>query len=77
MIAKCPVLWVSKLQTETALSTMMAEYIALSVAIRDLIPIFKALALEVGNFIRLDNSKLAKVKRQESIMLLPKTPMVL
>jgi hypothetical protein len=29
-IAKCPVLWVSKLQTETALSTMMAEYAALS-----------------------------------------------
>jgi hypothetical protein len=60
MIGKCPVLWVSKLQTETVLSTMMAEYIALSMAMRDLIPI-KALALEVGNFMGLDNSKLATV----------------
>jgi hypothetical protein len=61
MIAKYPVLLVSKLQTETALSTMMVEYIALSTAMRDLIPIKKALALEVGNFMGLDDSKLAMV----------------
>jgi hypothetical protein len=36
-IAKCPVLWVSRLQTETAFSTMHAEYIALSTAMRDLL----------------------------------------
>ena len=38
MYASCPILWVSKLQTEIALSTTEAEYIALSQAMRDLIP---------------------------------------
>jgi hypothetical protein len=35
----CPLLWGSRLQTETALSTMEAEYIALSQSMRELIPI--------------------------------------
>jgi hypothetical protein len=34
-----PLLWVSKLQTQVALSTMEAEYVALSQSMRDLIPI--------------------------------------
>jgi hypothetical protein len=34
-----PLLWVSKMQTQVALSTMEAEYIALSQSMRDLIPI--------------------------------------
>jgi hypothetical protein len=38
-LANCPLLWVSKLQTEIALSTMEAEYIALSQSMRDLIPV--------------------------------------
>jgi hypothetical protein len=38
LFASCPLLWVSKLQTEVALSTAEAEYIALSQAMRDLIP---------------------------------------
>ena len=33
-----PVIWASKLQTEVALSTMEAEYIALSTAMRALLP---------------------------------------
>ena len=37
--AGCPVLWQSKLQTETALSTMEAEIIALSACCRELFPI--------------------------------------
>ena len=37
--ANCPVLWVSKLQTETALSTMEAEIISLSHSCRELFPI--------------------------------------
>jgi hypothetical protein len=37
--ANCPVLWISKLQTEIALSTTEVEYIALSQAMRDLIPL--------------------------------------
>ena len=35
----CPLLWSSKMQTQIALSTMEAEYIALSHAMRDLIAI--------------------------------------
>jgi hypothetical protein len=35
----CPVVWVSKLQSEISLSTVEAEYIALSQSMRDLIPL--------------------------------------
>jgi hypothetical protein len=38
MYAGCPVTWASKLQTEIALSTTEAEYIALSSAMREVIP---------------------------------------
>jgi hypothetical protein len=34
----CLVLWISKLQTEIALSTMEAEYVALSASCHDLFP---------------------------------------
>ncbi len=37
--ANCPLIWCSKLQTEIALSTAEAEYIAMSHALRDTIPI--------------------------------------
>jgi hypothetical protein len=54
LLSKCPLLWSSKLQTEIACSTMDAEFIALSTAMRDLIParhilqaIGKALSLPV------------------------------
>ena len=47
MFANCPILWVSKLQTEVALSTTEAEYIALSQAMRDVIP-FMHLVEELG-----------------------------
>ena len=36
----CPLLWVLRLQTQIALSTMEAKYIALSQSIRDVIPIW-------------------------------------
>ncbi len=56
--ASCPVLWSSKLQTEVALSTTEAEYIALSQSTRDLIPmrhllheLSKATKLIVGSTI--------------------------
>ena len=39
--AGCPVTWASKLQTLTALSTTEAEYIALSTACRELIPMLE------------------------------------
>jgi hypothetical protein len=34
-----PILWVSKMETQIALSTLEAEYIALSQSMRDLIPV--------------------------------------
>ena len=39
----CSLLWASKLQTEVALSTMEAEYVALSQSLRDLIPMRRIL----------------------------------
>ena len=54
-VADCPVLWQSKLQTETALSTMEAEIVALAQSCRELFPIMDmvsllgpAVGLEVG-----------------------------
>ena len=38
MYAGCPLVWASKLQTEVALSTAESEYIALSTALREVIP---------------------------------------
>jgi hypothetical protein len=37
--AGCPVIWASKLQTQVALSTTEAEYIALSQSLQDVLPI--------------------------------------
>ena len=51
--ADCPILWVSKLQTEIALSTLHAEYVALSQSLRDLLPI-KNLIGEVMKHFNLD-----------------------
>ena len=36
--AGCPIIWLSKLQTESSLSTTESEFIAFSQAMRDLIP---------------------------------------
>ena len=38
-LARCPLLWVSKLQSETSVTTMMSEYVALSSAMRDMLPL--------------------------------------
>ncbi len=40
-VANCPVMWQSKLQTETALSAMEAEIVAISHCARELIPIMQ------------------------------------
>jgi hypothetical protein len=47
--AKCPIIFASRLQTQVALSTTEAEYIALSMALRDVIPIMELLE-EVRNY---------------------------
>ena len=46
-IGGCPLTWTSKLQTEIALSTMEAEYIALSQSMRELLPL-RALVKEMA-----------------------------
>ena len=50
-IADCPVIWQSKLQATIALSTMEAEYMALSMAMKSVIPFqetVRATALAIG-----------------------------
>eukprot|EP00978_Attheya_sp_CCMP212_P002524 scaffold5126_cov29-Attheya_sp.AAC.3 len=39
----CPILWRSKLQTQVALSTTEAEYVALSQSLRELLPVMRLL----------------------------------
>ena len=47
VITNCPIYWSSKLQTEIALSTAEAEYIALSQSLREVIPLM-TLMLEIN-----------------------------
>jgi hypothetical protein len=79
-IAKCPVVWVSRLQTKTAFPTMMAEYIALSTAMQDLIP-FKRIAEEVCIHMGLSEDKLVTIRTKTVVhednngaMILAKLP---
>ena len=51
--ANCPLLWVSKLQREIALSTLHSEYVALSHSVRALLPL-KSLIKEVIYNLRID-----------------------
>jgi hypothetical protein len=55
-LGNCPLIWVSKLQTEVALSTTEAEYIALSQSMQDLIPM-RRLLQETGSALNLDFSQ--------------------
>ena len=55
-LGSCPLIWVSKLQTEVALSTTEAEYIALSQSLRDLIPMRRLLE-EAGKGLSIDLGK--------------------
>jgi hypothetical protein len=41
LYAGCPIIWASKLQSQTALSTTEAEYIAMSMSLCDVIPIME------------------------------------
>ena len=60
--SKCPTLWVSKIQTEIALSTIHAEYVAISQSLRDLL-LFKALDEETLKEIGLNTKKLKVVTK--------------
>ena len=55
--SNCPLLWVSKLQTEIALYTLHSEYVALSHSIRALLPL-KSLIKEVIYNLGIDSEKL-------------------
>ena len=55
--AGCPLLFVSKIQTEVALSTLHAEYVTLSQSLRDLLPL-KSLITEVLSRLKIDTSKM-------------------
>ena len=63
-LAGCPLTWVSKLQTETSVSTMMAEYVALSHAMREMLPL-KRVVKEVAGI--LTDSKQVKVVAKSDV----------
>ncbi len=54
-VCGCPLIWRSSLQTEQSVSTMMAEYIALSTAMRDMLPL-KALIKAVAAVVTGDSN---------------------
>ena len=60
-VADCPVIWKSKLQTKTALSTMEAEYVALSMMMRELISLKYGL-LEVASSLGLKLQEYTEMK---------------
>jgi hypothetical protein len=59
-VSDCPMVWVSKLQTETALSTMEAEIIALAHCCRELFPVIDIVS-EVGNVVGLSTEDLVSM----------------
>ncbi|MGH3053371.1 MAG: Ty1/Copia family ribonuclease HI, partial [Gaiellaceae bacterium] len=63
-IGGCPLTWTSKLQSEIALSTMEAEYIALSQSMRELLPI-KRLVKEMSD--KLGNSTPYKIRTLSTV----------
>ena len=58
----CPILWVSKLHADIALSTLYSEYVALSHSIRSLLPL-KILIKKVIENLGIDGEKLKFVSR--------------
>jgi len=61
LLSGCPIIWVSKLQSDIALSTMEAEYNALSMAMKDLLPL-KRLVLEVAGAVNLPTDGVIQMK---------------
>ena len=55
--AGCPLLFVSTLQTEVALSTLHVEYVALSQSLLDLLPL-KSLITEVFRCLKIDTNNM-------------------
>ena len=59
-VSDCPMVWVSKLQTETALSTMEAEIIALAHCCRELFPVMDIVA-EIGEVVGMETKELVSM----------------
>jgi hypothetical protein len=59
-VSECPMVWVSKLQTETALSTMEAEIIALAHCCRELFPVID-IVKEIGDVVGLKTKDLVSM----------------
>jgi hypothetical protein len=57
----CPIIWSSKLQTEITLSSTAAEYVAFSMAMRELLPM-RALLQEICSKLGLDVAKQSLVR---------------
>ena len=55
-IARCPVTWTSKLQSKRTLSTAEVEYVALSTAMRELIPFIRFIK-ELSTIIEMEEHK--------------------
>ena len=64
--ANCSLLFVSKLQTEVALSTLHAEFVALSQSHRDLLPL-KSLITEVFSQLKINIDNMHESSLQPSI----------
>ena len=73
MFMGCPLTWVSKLQTQIALSTMEAEYIALSQAMRDLIAIREVIQ-EIQTFVIAGKCKSVQFSAHSKAFTLDKVP---
>ena len=80
LLAGCPLMWVSKLQTETSVSTMMAEHVALSSAMRELLPLKRVVKL-IANIVSGDDSVKVTVvsdvfEDNNGALMLAKTPRI-
>ena len=65
---KCPVVWISKLQSEIALSTVDYEYIALSQATREIILLIQILT-EIGCIWPVINPEYSKITKAILLLL--------
>lgn len=74
--AGCPVVWQSKLQTETALSTMEAEIVALSHSCRALLPLIdvaKQLSEAVGEKLNMTSMEVSIHEDNAGALILAQT----
>ena len=75
-ISGCPVLWVSALQTKTALSTMESETISLARSCLDMFPIInitKFLGKSVGLAVGVPSMKLSVCEDNDGALILART----